>query len=390
MAAKTNIGPVTDPVKILVVSQNYEAYSKLGGIKKNVEELESIYARLQIRKGIDFRNRYIIDHFFKRSVTFEDLRADILSGEYDIIHFSLHSHEGTIFFSDTEQISHSRLGSLFSVKTDIKAVILNICKSYDIIPLICRNVQLVLGWSHEVIIDDAIKVSEIFYSSLFKGRSIEESFKSVAGDKFIKPMIYKDSKPYIADNEHETEENHDMEVQISPIDNEKNKITRKKKLRIILTSIGLILVLLIVPVNKILNPGNNIKITADSDSLQITFPSSGSRVERNEILKLNAKLRSEGRPWVFVLPPGGAQWWPQNGGRLKGDHWEFPVTFGNEIDSGKFMVLALIIKENIALDMQDWFKSRGTNRQSDPLSEELVRTFFWYEADTAEYYRVQR
>lgn len=379
-----------DPVKILVVSQNYEAYSKLGGIKKNVEELESIYARLQIRKGIDFRNRYIIDDFFIRSSTFEDLRADILSGDYDIIHFSLHSHEGTIFFSDTEQITHSRLGSLFSAGTDIKAVILNICKSDDIVPVICRNVQLVLGWSHEVIIDDAIKVSEIFYSSLFKGRSIEESFKSVAADKLIKPLIYKDSKPYIVEDEPEPEENHDREDQISPIDNEKFKIKRKKKLRIILTSIGLILVLLIVPVNKILNPGTANKRISDTDSLQITFPPSGSRVERTETLKVDAKLRFEGKPWIFILPPGGTQWWPQNGGILKDDHWEFPVSFGNEIDSGRFCVLALIIKDTIAAEMQEWYDSQSTSIKSDPLSEDLVRSFYWYEADTADYYRIHK
>jgi hypothetical protein len=216
-----------------------------------------------------------------------------------------------------------------------------------------------------VIYNDTVKVSEIFYSSLFKGRSIEESFISVAADKSIKPLIFSNSKSG-------------------------DKVTQKKRLPIILISIGLMIALLIVPVNKILNPGTTIVKTSDNDSLQITFPPSGSTVERNETLRVDAKLRSEGSPWIFILPPGGNVWWPQNGGRLKDGHWEFPVLFGNETDSGRFMVLALIIKDDIGKGMQEWYDSQGTGIKSDPLSEELVRSFYWYEADTADYYRIRK
>ena len=84
------------------------------------------------------------------------------------------------------------------------------------------------------------------------------------------------------------------------------------------------------------------------------------------------------------------EWWPQNRGILENDHWKFTVSFGNEIDSGRFRALALIIKDNIAADMQDWYRSQSTGIKSDPLSEELVRSFFWYETDTADYYRIHR
>jgi len=365
MAARINDHTNANPVRILLVSPDYEGYSGLGGVKKNVAMMEGVYARLQKRKGADFRNRYIIDDFFKRSNNFEDLRADILSGDYDIIHISLHSEEGTIFFSDSEQIPHSKFRSLFSVPTDIKAVILNVCKSDDIVMSIRCNVERVLGWSHEVIYNDAVKVSEIFYSSLFKGRSIEESFKAVAAEKSIKPLICSISTP-------------------------DDDIVQKKRLSIILISIGLMILLLIVPVNKILNPGTTILTTSDTDSLQILFPPSGSIVERNDTLRIDAKLRAEGIPWIYILPPGGTQWWPQNGGSLKDDHWEFPVSFGNEIDSGRFWVLAMIIKNNIAAEMQEWYDSQSTSIKSDPLSDELVRSFYWYEADTAIYYRIRK
>lgn len=391
MAAKANIDSNVYPVKILVVSQNYEGYTELDGIKKNVEKLDSLYSRLQIRKSIDFRNRYIIDHFFKRSDSFEDLRADIISGQYDIIHFSLHSEEGTIFFSDSEQIPYSRFESLFNIKSNIKAVILNICESERMAVTISRYVEWVLGWSHKVIVDDAIKVSEQFYSSLFGDNSIEDSFRAVKADKSIRPVICKDSAQY---NIYEFQEESDHEKDISREDHIKdidiNKDRRKKKLSIILISVGLILVLLIVPVNKILNPGAYDKRTFDNDSLRIVFPVSGSEVGREETLQIVAKLRSGGRPWIFILPPGGKEWWPQNRGILENDHWKFTVSFGNEIDSGRFRALALIIKDNIAADMQDWYRSQSTGIKSDPLSEELVRSFFWYETDTADYYRIHR
>ncbi|HBE40982.1 MAG TPA: hypothetical protein DDW27_07225, partial [Bacteroidales bacterium] len=269
-------------VRILVVSQIYRDYKNFGEIDENVNCLKRIYAENVDIHGEDFKKKFEIVHFFDKDRNFQQLKIFIASGDYDLIHFSLHGDEGVIIFSNTEQIPYSKFETIFSLKHNIKAVILNICESAGMTRIIARNTDWVLGWNQKVILKDATEAADTFYTSFFAGNSIEDSFMCVASNESINPLIYQDSKLYIPDDEPEPEENHDGEDEIRQIDNEKNKITRRKKLVFTLTSIGLVLVLLIVPVNKILNPGTTNKITVDADSLQITFPSSGSRVERNE------------------------------------------------------------------------------------------------------------
>lgn len=380
------------PFRILVVSQKYTEYTDLGEIVNNVNCLIRIYADNIDLRGEDFKKKYEIVNFFDTERGYNQLKIFIASGKFDLIHFSLHGREKVIIFSGKEQIPYEEFKKIFIKNTNIKAVILNICESAGMARQIAQNIEWVLGWPKKVILKDATEASDTFYTSLFADNSIEDSFRSVALNESIKPVIYKDSKRYI---HHvvppETRKNNRKNQKESPHDNDTsvndndNKVTLRKKLSIALISIGLILVLLIVPVNKILNP----EIVPDTDSLQISFPPSGSRVERNETLKVDARLIAGRMPWVFILPPGGTEWWPQNKGTMQDDHWEFRVSFGNEIDSGRFSVLALIIQDKIAVDMQEWYDSQSRVIKSDPLSEELLRSFFWYEADTAHYYRIK-
>lgn len=381
------------PIRILVVSQEYDGYDNLGGVKKNVKKLDSVYARLLKNKGDNFRSSYLITYFFDGSGNFDDLQTDVVWGKYDIIHFSLHGDEKMVLFSDTQQITYSRFESLFSIKSNIKAVILNICESSDMAWEIAKNVDWVLGWSDKVIADDAAEAARVFYTSLFAGNSIEDSFRYIKGNKEIKPVIY-DHSVLLVEQKDTTKntfvKDNDDEFQRSNADSVSGEKNNKNTILIVLIVLGLLFIIILVPFNKILNRRIVSDINAWTDSLKIEYPHSGSTVQRSETIIVNAKLRSGGKPWIFILPPGGSEWWPQSGGIQEDEKWYFPITLGNEVDSGKFRVIALILKDSIAMDMQQWYNSQATDIKSDPLSDEVVRSFFCGEADTADYNRINK
>lgn len=380
---KNNSG--AGPVRILIVSQTYSYLGGLENIEMNVKEIRDLYARRIDRYREEFGNKIKINEFFTvQNRDFKDLRDFISSGEYDIIHFSLHAHKGIVYFTEKDHISYDDFVSAFNdIKGKAKVVILNFCNSAEIAKKISGKIPWVLGWDYNVPALKTASATNSFYSSLFYGNPVPVCFRRLSAEPGI--IIYKDSVQF--DNIKESEIlPDDTTIHCSENHIEVDPDQKKSKKRILPALIILFALILLVFFMKNRKPFCG---SCEIDSLQIISHKSGANVVQGNDFVISAKLRHGGIPWIFVLPPSGTEWWPQYEGHLTGNgNWEVPVQIGNEVDSGQFTVIAMVIKDHIADEMKAWLASQGTINQSDPLRSEILESFFWYAADTVVVTRV--
>ena len=353
------------PVRILVVSQTYRNLTGLENIGMDVVEIEDLYARKMDSDGEEFRNKFRIEKFFTvQNRDFTDLTNFLSSGRYDIIHFSLHAYDGKVFFTEKDVLSYDKFISAFDYIRRTKAVIFNICYSAGIAERISSKVPIVLGWEEKVTDGKAKDTSTSFYTPLFNGYPLWGCFRGLIEKPEANCKIFMNrERP------------------------EGQKKTLKKFRLAFFASLVLFLMIMtgifLIKNGKVGSPG------PESDSLQIISPVSGSEIVPKADFILSARLRPGGTPWIFVLPPAGKEWWPQYEGHLtERGNWEFPVLAGNASDTGQFTIVAMVIKDQTAEEMKAWLASQGTPNQSDPLSNEILKSFFWYASDTVVVTRV--
>ncbi|MBN1132130.1 MAG: hypothetical protein JXR52_08675 [Bacteroidales bacterium] len=364
-------------MNILIVSQDYRDFDrKFGDIGQDTRLLKEIYTHFHDRKGTGFKKEFTIEYFFDTPKDFRELRTRIATGNYDLVHFSLHGYNGKIFFSDSEELSFQRFASLFSAKSNVKAVILNICESSVLAGQISKNIDRVIGWENKPTVAETQKLTEEFYFHLFGGSSLSESFKALEDLEDIQPVIYQ------------------------PGETDKQDKPKKRKhpvIKWILPGIIIIAILLIIIITTLNRVGNEEKkippeerqtpketVTGNiDDKLVINYPSANSTVAPNEVIAFTAHLRSGSKPWVFIQPPNAGVWYPQFRPETKDSiNWQVRCTIGNPMDSGEFTIIVMAVDNSIAGDMLTWINSQGTETSSEPLSPEILETFCRYAADT--------
>jgi len=373
------------PVKILVVSQIYRSFKGFENFDMNVLELEDLYARRIDKNGKEFEDKFKIEKFFSvKNRDFKDLKDFISSGNYGIIHFSMHAHGGRVYFTEKDLLSYDKFISAFEYIHGTEAVIFNICNSVEIAERIAAKVPLVLGWEGRVTEEKAKETSESFYTPLFNSYPVSECFTRLMEKPEPNCKIYMNSERLDDQRKPDKTPSDAYSINKNVSDNkvvsDGKKSVRKKQPAFIISLVLFLLVMsaiFFIKYGKVGSPG------LESDSLRIISPVSGSKVVQNTDFILSAKLRNGGIPWIFVLPPAGKEWWPQYKGHLTDSgNWEVPVLAGNANDTGQFTMIAMVIKDQTAEEMDAWLASQGTPNQSDPLSNEIIQSFFWYASDT--------
>ena len=380
---KNNSG--AEPVRILVVSQTYRHFVGFENFGQDVADLEDLHSRKIERNGEEFRKKFIIEKFFRvRNRDFRDLINDISSGEYDIIHFSMHAHGGMVYFTENDLISYEQFISAFDDIHRTAVVILNICYSAGIAERISSKVPMVLGWEEKVTVDRAKDTSTSFYTPLFNGSPVSDCFSRLKENREANCKIFMDSDRLDNQRKQDRPDFNDDLINKTGSENQVVSDTKKPVRKIRTVFITLMALFIMVMTGIFLMKSRNIGSPGhESDSLQIISPVSGSGVVTGSKFVLSAKVRAGGTPWIFVLPPAGTVWWPQYEGHLKeSGNWEFQVLAGNEADTGQFTMVAMVIKDQIAEEMKAWLASQGTSNQSDPLTSEILKSFFWYASDT--------
>ncbi len=379
------------PVRILVVSQTYSNFRGLENIEMNVKEIRDLYGRKITEIGREFENKFKIEEFFTvQNRDFKDLTNFVSSGKYDIIHFSMHANDGKVYLTEKDLLSYDTFISAFEYIHRTKAVILNICYSAGIAEKIASKVPMVLGWEEKVTEEKAKYTSTSFYTPLFNGYPVAECFTRLMKKPGPDCKIYMNFERL--DDQRKAEKTPSDSDLIKKIGSEAKVVSEtKKSVRkiqpVFITS--LVLFLLVMSSVFFIKYCKGGPTPPPRDSLKIISPVFGSEVLQKSDFILSAKLRPGGNPWIFVLPPAGKEWWPQYEGHLTDSgNWEVPVLAGNANDTGQFTMIAMVIKARTVEEMKAWLASQGTPNQSDPLSNEILQSFFWYASDTVVVTRV--
>ena len=140
----------------------------------------------EIRKKSANRDQYIL--VSKGAVTIEELHEYLEEYKPAILHISGHGNkQGVLYFHDDEnykkEVSIPKFcGFIKNYDTHLSCIFLNACFSLTGIQDIqdMKN-QAIIGMNNEIPNDTAIIFSKAFYTSLFGGKSIADSFDSAIG-----------------------------------------------------------------------------------------------------------------------------------------------------------------------------------------------------------------
>ena len=130
----------------------------------------------------------------------EDLERAMTTTDFDVVHFSGHAQDEGILMRNAagneELVSVARLGELFEKsKGKTKLAFLNACNTKEIAEEIQGSVGMAIG-TKNVLDDVAAKVmTQVFYSALGKGSSLEDAYKEATDtldEHFPGKQVYKD------------------------------------------------------------------------------------------------------------------------------------------------------------------------------------------------------
>jgi hypothetical protein len=109
------------------------------------------------------------------AATTDDLRRALLSGEYEIVHFSGHANGDVLVFEDSNGRSISTplasLAELIERYPTISCVVLNACESLS--NLTVAMAPFTIGMDHSITDEAAIEFARGFYDAVAAGRTIE-------------------------------------------------------------------------------------------------------------------------------------------------------------------------------------------------------------------------
>jgi NTP pyrophosphatase (non-canonical NTP hydrolase) len=108
-----------------------------------------------------------------------DLRVELLSKSYDLIHFAGHANDEGIELQDDEgakvTLEYADLGDMLREQPDLQCLVLNACNAMT--GLDEAIAPLVIGMTDEIDDDEAIEFARGFYDALAAGRSPEAAFR---------------------------------------------------------------------------------------------------------------------------------------------------------------------------------------------------------------------
>ncbi len=140
----------------------------------------------EIRKKSTNRDHYELES--KGAVTIEELHEHLEEYKPTILHISGHgNNEGVLYFHDDENYKkevsiHRFCRFIKNYNQHLSCIFLNACFSLSGIHNITdMNNQAIIGMNNEIPNDTAIIFSKAFYTSLFGGKSIADSFDSAIG-----------------------------------------------------------------------------------------------------------------------------------------------------------------------------------------------------------------
>ena len=121
------------------------------------------------------------DSFFLKTLvaaTVDDLRRELLSQEYDIVHFSGHGMPGALFFETTEGASQKSpieaLASLFNSHPNVQCVVMNAC--YSLAQLV-EIAPYTIGMEKPIDDKAAIEFARGFYDAVAAGKGYERAME---------------------------------------------------------------------------------------------------------------------------------------------------------------------------------------------------------------------
>lgn len=158
--------------KILVVTAN--ARGENSAAIRLDKELREIKQR--INQGTH-RDRIKMD--FLTATTVDDLRRELLSRSYDLIHFAGHANADGIELLDDDgtrlTLDYDTLGKMLCDQKNLQCLVLNACDSMN--GLDDAIAPLVIGMVDTVDDEESIEFTKGFYDALASGRSPEDAYR---------------------------------------------------------------------------------------------------------------------------------------------------------------------------------------------------------------------
>lgn len=161
-------------------------------IKVNPIGTKNLYLDVEEKELMDTcqksanREHYVIES--KGAVSIRDLHEYLEAFKPTILHISGHGNaEGKLYFHDAEnhkkEVSMAKFCDFIkNYNSHLKCIFLNACFSISGIESTqIHEGQAIIGMKEEVPNDTAVLFSKSFYTSLFGGKSIQDSFQSALG-----------------------------------------------------------------------------------------------------------------------------------------------------------------------------------------------------------------
>lgn len=174
VASQPLLGEITHilDTKILVVTAN--ARDENTAAIRLDKELREI--KLRINQGTH-RDRIKMD--FLTATTVDDLRRELLSKSYDLIHFAGHANADGIELLDDDgtrlTLDYDTLGKMLSDQKSLQCLVLNACDSMN--GLDDAIAPLVIGMVDTIDDEESIEFTKGFYDALASGRSPDDAYR---------------------------------------------------------------------------------------------------------------------------------------------------------------------------------------------------------------------
>jgi hypothetical protein len=167
--------PAAQKLKILFLAANPVNTTQL----RLDEELRDIKIALQLAQQ---RDRFELQAVAAARI--DDMRRAMLSFEPQVVHFSGHGENGSIYLEDkngnARAIAGDALGKFFANFPSVQCVVLNACYSEELGGAITKTVPYVVGMQTAVEDTAAISFAVAFYDVLGAGGTYERAFSLAA------------------------------------------------------------------------------------------------------------------------------------------------------------------------------------------------------------------
>lgn len=134
--------------------------------------------KAQLAAVRDAKVKVDVEHAW--AIRVEQLQAEVLNFQPDVVHFSGHGDVGLLVFEDaagnTTEVSGESIARLIELVGSVRCVVLNACFSDSISKLIASHVEAVIGCDDTIDDEAAIMFTRAFYRALSHGVTFEQAY----------------------------------------------------------------------------------------------------------------------------------------------------------------------------------------------------------------------